>query len=133
MRCATVPAVVGVEVESATIKLIFAPPSALMPPAALISSATNSIPFRELTPNCALAPESGMITPTFTCLACARTGEETHGAAISDAVPARRVRRLMRPKVDGVFDIAVPPFDTLRHDGIGTINHTVGQADCHIV
>jgi hypothetical protein len=50
-RCATVPAVVGVEVESETIRLIFAPPSSLIPPAALISSATSSMPLRELMPN----------------------------------------------------------------------------------
>jgi hypothetical protein len=50
-RCATVPAVVGVEVESATIKLIFAPPSSLIQPVVLISSATSSMSLPELMPN----------------------------------------------------------------------------------
>jgi hypothetical protein len=50
-RWATVEAVVGFEVASLTTRLILAPPSALMPPAALIVSATNSMPLRQLMPN----------------------------------------------------------------------------------
>lgn len=81
-RCATVPAVVGVEVLSATTRFTLAPPSAAMPPAALISSATSSIPLREFTPNCALGPDNGRMTPTFTARAWARS---MVGAAISPA------------------------------------------------
>ncbi|MGB8124776.1 MAG: hypothetical protein WCF50_13865, partial [Pseudolabrys sp.] len=45
-RWAAVAAVVGFEVASMTIRLILAPPSALMPPAALTASATSSMPLR---------------------------------------------------------------------------------------
>src|ERR1035437_892238 len=107
-RCATVPAVVGVEVASATTRLILAPPSALMPPAALISSATSSMPLRELIPNCALAPDSGMITPMLIGLACARAGDNTSGVAHSEAVPARNGRRLRPAEFDDFLDMSVP-------------------------
>jgi hypothetical protein len=45
-RWAAAEAAVGFEVASLTTRLILAPPSALMPPAALISSATSSMPLR---------------------------------------------------------------------------------------
>src|SRR5262245_22731619 len=44
-RWATAGAVIGFEVASLTIRLILAPPSALIPPAALTASATNSMPI----------------------------------------------------------------------------------------
>jgi hypothetical protein len=93
-RCATVAAVVGVEVESATTRLILAPPSALMPPAALISSATSSMPLRELMPNCAFAPDKGRMTPTLTAAPCAPARRGSRDAPETAAVPARSVRRV---------------------------------------
>lgn len=49
----------------------------LMPPAALISSATSSMPLREFTPDWAFAPESGRITPTLTALPWAMASRMT--------------------------------------------------------
>src|SRR5690606_14337441 len=94
IRWATLAAVVGVEVPSATTRLIFAPPRPLMPPAALISSATSSMPLRELMPNWALAPDSGMITPTLTDLGWARTIAGKPAATVATPAAATRPRRV---------------------------------------
>jgi hypothetical protein len=93
-RCATVAAVAGVDVESATTRLIIAPPSALMPPAALISSATSSMPLREFTPNCPFAPDKGRITPTLTAFVCAEPLRAMNGEATRAVAPARTPRRV---------------------------------------
>src|SRR5262245_29617755 len=95
-RWATVGAVVGFEVASLTTRLILAPPSALMPPAALIVSATSSMPLRQLTPNCALAPDNGWITPTLTVARCAKPERMTNGATISAAAPLVIARRRVK-------------------------------------
>src|SRR5262245_14665779 len=92
-RWATLGAMVGFEVASLTTRLILAPPSALMPPAALIASATNSMPLRQLIPNCALAPDNGWITPILTAGLCAKPERTTNGATISAAVPPIIARR----------------------------------------
>src|ERR1700722_6127826 len=108
---ATLPAVVGVEVASATIRLIFAPPSSAIPPAALISSATSSIPLRALMPNWAFAPDSAMITPTLIAAASALADDNTNGAASSAAVPDSSVRRFTSATPREFFlDIASPNF-----------------------
>ena len=94
MRCATVAAVVGVEVESAMTRLIFAPPRFLRPPPLLISSTTNSIPWRELMPNCALAPDKGRMTPILTVLACEKAIDENVPAIVSALKPFKTSRRV---------------------------------------
>src|SRR5882724_2648643 len=109
-RWATVPAVVGVEVASATTRLIFAPPSSAIPPAVLISSATSSMPLRELTPNWAFGPDSGMMTPTLTGGASARAEERTKGAARNAAVPDSSIRRFTCAIANELaFNIAILP------------------------
>ncbi len=72
-----------------------APPSDLMPPAALISSATSWMPLRELMPNWALAPESGRITPILTVRSSACAREIKDAATPADAASFKAVRRLM--------------------------------------
>src|SRR5690606_5532485 len=94
IRWATLAAVVGVEVPSATIRLILAPSRPAMPPAALISSATSSMPLRELMPNWALAPDSGWMTPTLTDLGCARTMAGKPAATVATPAAATRPRRV---------------------------------------
>src|SRR5262249_6406984 len=102
-----VDAVVGFEVESLTTRLILAPLSALMPPAALISSATSSMPLRELTPNWAFAPESGTTTPILIAAGCAELERITNGAVMSTAATSAIACRRLR----------TPFFETLaRHD-----------------
>ncbi|MCY1528666.1 hypothetical protein D9M68_637800 [compost metagenome] len=94
-RCATVAAVVGCDVASAMMSLSFAPPRALMPPAALISSAASSSPWRELMPNWALAPDSGKITPTLTSDAAASARP---GRLAAKAAAPRPVTNSLRPR-----------------------------------
>src|SRR5262245_39256806 len=95
-RCATVGAVDGFEVASLTTRLILAPPSALMPPAALIASATSSIPLRHFMPHRALAADNGWITPILIVGLCAKPERMTNGATISAAAPPAIARRRVK-------------------------------------
>ena len=68
-----------------------APPSDLMPPAALISLIAISAPSRPRSPSWASAPVTGWRMPTFTTGVCARridgaaTGTVTNAAAAAPA------------------------------------------------
>ncbi|KAF0119494.1 MAG: hypothetical protein FD152_4493, partial [Xanthobacteraceae bacterium] len=115
-RWATLAAVVGVEVESAITRLILAPPRALMPPAALISSATSWMPLRELIPNCALAPDNGRMTPILTVRPWPKAGPATSGAVTpprAASFSAARRDKLdfeKRPEMSSVMSTSLADF-----------------------
>jgi hypothetical protein len=63
--------------------------------------------LRELMPNCAFGPDSGMITPTLTAGASARTEEMMEGVASKAAVPESIARRfILTPPTEIFADIA---------------------------
>jgi hypothetical protein len=67
------------------------------------------MPLRELMPNWAFGPDSGMMTPTLTGGASARAEESTKGDARRAAVPDSSARRFTpADPVGWVFDIASP-------------------------
>ena len=82
----------------------FAPPIALIPPAALMASAASWAPRRQSPPTSAMAPLIGLTTPTLMVLGCAWSGRDSATAPAAPPASERKRRRLMRLAL-----IVVPP------------------------
>src|SRR5947209_1239129 len=95
----------GVDCASPNTGSILAPPSDLMPPA-LISSSASDAPMRPCCPEYDIAPDTGWRMPIFTGCPCARRTAGAASAAAPRADEARKRRRL-----NGKRDMRFSPPD----------------------